>query len=155
MTVICYRKGILAADSQTTDDTGMILNLQKIFELPNRTVVASAGDADCREVLHLLGKATLNRMPTRKALLSTTTAFQGIWVFPGCKPVFRVSIEHSDSWTAEIIEILDDWAVAGTGGSYAAGAILAGKSAIEAVRIACKLDANCGLPVRSVKIPNE
>jgi hypothetical protein len=40
----------------------------------------------------------------------------------------------------------------GSGGDVAMGAMLAGKTATEAVRIACKVDTACGLPVQTVKL---
>lgn len=152
MTVIAYTKGVLAADTQgTTDD--MKIRSQKIEHLKNGTVVGTAGDSDCREVLGVLGRASMSRMPSRASLIKTQTEFDGIWIFPDPLAIFMVSIEHeAGKWTAEIRPMLDDWAAVGAGAKYAAGAILAGKSAIDAVKIACRLDVNCGLPVESYKI---
>jgi hypothetical protein len=138
------------------DEDGQSFRVHKIETLPNGTVVGCAGDSDNRDVLALLGKATLTKMPTKIKLAGTKTEFQGLWVFPTGE-VFRVEVEHKardgvSDWTAEILPILNPEAAVGSGSGYALGAMLAGKSAIEAVKIACKIDSNSGLPVESIKI---
>lgn len=152
MTCIAYTKGVLAADTRATDTDGMVLKSKKIEHLKNGTVVGCAGDSDARDVLDLLGKATLTKWPTKNALAKTETVFQGIWVFPEDDKVFIVEIELLDGkWTAEIRPLLDACASVGSGSRYAMGAMLAGKSAVDAVKIACRLDSSCGLPVESFK----
>ncbi len=156
MTVIAYAKGVLAADTQGTTDGGMIVRTKKIEYLKNGTVLGTAGDADCREVVSLLGKASLSKMPSKASLIKTQTIFEGIWIFPDLLAIFMISIENEDNkWTAEIRPMLDDWATCGSGSKYAAGAMAAGKSAVDAVKIACKLDANCSLPVEIYKIKSK
>lgn len=152
MTTITYKAGILAADTRASDENGLIFKSKKIEKLSNGTTVGCAGDGDSREVLSLLSKSSLGKMPTKAKLISTKTTFYGIWCFPAGE-VFRVEIyEDKEKWIAEILPILDTQVAVGSGAHYALGAMLAGKSAIEAVKIACKLDINSGLPVESVNL---
>lgn len=44
---------------------------------------------------------------------------------------------------------------AGSGADYAIGAMAAGKTAVEAVEIACRFDVNCGLGVDSFTVGSE
>lgn len=154
MTAIVYYKGVLAADSRATDADGFVLKSSKLYTLSNGAILGGAGDSDIRDILTILSKASPKKMPTKASLAKTETEFVGIIVFPEGQ-VFRINInqdEDTKKWFGEVLEILDEFAVAGSGGSYAAGAILAGKSAIDAVKIACKLDSGCSLPVEHIKI---
>jgi len=159
MTVIAYSKGVLAADSRATDDTGQIFKTTKLYELPNGSFCGVAGDADCRDVLTLLGRgASIIKLPSRASLVKTQTNCTVLWVFPGGEQIYRIQIgdgtpEKPDAgWWAEVLKIEDGYAAIGSGGAYALGAIVAGKTAVEAVRAACKLDVNCGLPLSFLKV---
>ena len=152
MTVIAYKNKILAADTKAVGEDGLTYKSKKLEKLSNNTLIGCAGDSDCRDLVLILGKSTLNKMPTKVKLRSTETFFRGIWVFPTGE-VFRVSVECEDSkWDAEILPVFEPQIAVGSGGAYALGAMLAGKTAIEAVKIACKLDNDCGLPVESMTI---
>jgi len=160
MTVIAYTKGILAADSRATDDDGLVLKTTKLYELPNGSFCGAAGDADVRDVLAILGrKASIIKLPSRASLIKTKTSCTILWVFPNGEKVYRVQIgnnsadNNSDSgWWAEVLEIEDGYAAVGSGSAYALGAMVSGKTAVEAVRAACRLDVNCGLPLSFLKV---
>lgn len=147
----------MASDSKCTDDYGMFLTkIQKLYRLANKSVVGTAGDADSRELLDLLGRATLKRLPSRADLAATKTNFHGLWAFPN-GTLFGIYIEPVDrvseiQWSGELVEIVERWAAVGSGSGYAMGAMLAGKNASEAVGIACKLDSNCQMPIKSVVV---
>lgn len=146
MTIIAYTKGILASDTKAVDEQNQVLKTQKLFRLGNGSVIGTAGNADIRDMLAILDKASLSKLPTKLKLASHAALFKGLWLFPGGE-LFRVSVEAIDTrWEAEILPILDPWAAVGSGSAYALGAMVAGKTAVEAVRIACRLDNNCGMP---------
>lgn len=152
MTTVAYKNGVLAADTKAVGEDGMTFKCKKLEKLPNGTILGCAGEADVRDLISILGKASLSKMPLKAKLRATEGQFRGIWVFPTGE-VFRVLVEYEDGkWDAEILPIFEPYAAVGSGGGYALGAMLAGKSAIEAVRIACKLDNNSGLPVESIKL---
>jgi hypothetical protein len=95
----------------------------------------------------------VNKLPSRLRLQKTEAEFKGIWVFP-TKELFIITVEFKEGkWGAEILPVLGLNAIAavGSGGAYALGAMLAGKSAEDAVKIACKLDNNSGLPIESLR----
>lgn len=150
MTVIAYTKGILAADTLAVDEDGLALKCTKLFRLKNGTVVGTAGDADARAILDILGKASVTKLPSKSNLAKTETDFRGLWAFND-KDIYRVSVEKNDSgWSAELMPMMGDYFAIGAGGPYALGAMLAGKSAVEACKIACRLDNTCGLPVEHI-----
>lgn len=159
MTVIAYsaKHRILAADSRCSDAFAMHLtNCRKIFRLKNGALLGTAGDDDDREVQALLGKASPRKMPTRQQLADTKTDFLGILVFPKGQ-VFRIEIgvteyANSDEWFSSVSPITDDVIAVGHGQQFAYGALDLGHSPQEAVRVTCKRDTTCALPVQWEKV---
>ena len=159
MTVIAYsaKHKILAADSRCSDEFSMHLtNCKKIFRLANRALVGTAGDDDDRTVRDLLGKATPRKMPTRQQLADTKTNFHGILIFPkGHVFVIEVGVlqfGNSDEWFGSVSPITDELVAVGHGQQYAYGAMEAGADPLKAVRITCKRDTTCALPVQWEKL---
>lgn len=159
MTVIAYsaKHRILAADSRCSDEFSMHLtNCKKIFRLKNGALVGTAGDDDDRLVRAVLEKASPRRMPTRQQLADTRTTFVGLLVFPKGQ-VFVITIgvkeySNTDEWDGCVSPISDDFVAVGHGQQYAYGALEAGKNPIEAVRITCRRDTTCALPVQHEKL---
>lgn len=158
MTVIAYsaKHRILAADSRCSDDYSMHLtNCRKIFRLKNGALIGTAGDSDDRDVRALLGKSTPRKLPTRQQLADTKTDFAGILVFPKGQ-VFYVAIERlakeSTEWQAEIVPIADNFVAVGHGSQFAYGVLEHGGTPVDAVRVTCKRDTTCALPVQWEKL---
>ena len=157
MTTIALKDGVMACDSKCTDEFGAFLTrTQKIFRLPNGALLGTAGDADARELMDLLGKATLKRLPSRKELAETQCGFSGILAFQSGQ-VFGVHIymleKGSDAeWSAQIVEIEERMAAVGSGQQFAIGAMAAGRSARDAVEIACRFDSYSQGPVKEVPV---
>lgn len=129
-----------------------LTNAQKIYRLKNGAVVGTAGDSDDRDVRALLEKATPRRMPSRKDLAETKTTFEGIMVFPKGQ-VFSVNVwREKDEWRGAVDPISDTIIATGHGWQFAYGAMEAGASPIDAVRITCRRDITCALPVQYEKI---
>jgi hypothetical protein len=155
MTVVAYssRHKVLAADSRLNDEFRMHLtNCRKIFRLANKALLGTAGDSDDRLVRDLLGRATPRKMPSRQHLSDTKTDFEGILVFPKGQ-VFVISIcfeerEGGGEWRGAIDPISDELVAVGHGKQFAYGALEAGKTPVEAIRIACRRDTTCALPVQ-------
>lgn len=65
---------------------------------------------------------------------------------------YAIECEYDDEklkdWTASVDLITDGIIAVGSGYQFALGAMEAGKSPTEAVRIACRRDLNCALPVQ-------
>lgn len=155
MTVIAYstKHRILAADSRCSDEHGMHLtNCRKVFRLKNGALLGTAGDDDDRIVRDILAKATPRKMPSRAQLAETKTEFHGILVFPKGQ-VFVICIgwmEHAaeGEWTASVSPIWDDVVAVGHGQQFAYGALDLGHTPQEVVRVTCKRDTTCALPVQ-------
>jgi ATP-dependent protease HslVU (ClpYQ) peptidase subunit len=155
VTTIAYRDGVMACDSKASEGHLFVTKYKKVERLSNGALWGSAGDCDTREVDKLLAKASPERMPTRAQLAKTSTSMHGLLVFPGGK-VFGIYIyqvgEHTDEWTAQVLEIVEPFCAVGSGGELALAAMAAGASAGDAVRIACKYDAYSGEPVHEHRL---
>jgi hypothetical protein len=130
-----------------------LTNCRKIFKLKNGALVGTAGDSDDRDIRALLAKASPRKMPTRQQLAETKTCFDGVMVFPKGH-VFLVSVdweehESEGEWRASVDPVSDKFLAVGHGSQYAYGALEHGASAVDAVRVACKRDLTCALPVQS------
>jgi ATP-dependent protease HslVU (ClpYQ) peptidase subunit len=152
MTTISYKAGFMAADSRCTWGHGAFATkCQKIYRLENKALLGSAGDADCRDLIAVLGKCSPKRLPSRLELAATKTDFFGILVFPN-ETIYYICVYPNDvgntaEWTAQVLECKEKWAAAGSGSDYALGALSAGKSAKQAVEIACRYDSFSSAPV--------
>lgn len=159
MTTIAYKDGWMAADSKCTDGwTGAFLTkTHKIWRCKkNGALVGQCGDADCRDILPLLEGATPKRMPTREQLANTKCSGSWIVAFPR-GAVFIVDVETRNmgdgaEWSGSVVEIEERWCAVGSGQQFALGAMAAGKSAADAVHIACRYDSYSQAPVRSVPV---
>lgn len=155
MTVIAYssRARIMAADSRSSDEHAMHLtNCRKIFRLKNGALLGTAGDSDDRDVRAILAKASPRKMPSREQLAATKTTFQAIMVFPKGH-VFLIEIDWEDhanegEWRASVDPVSDRFIAVGHGQQFAYGALEHGATSVDAVRVACKRDLTCALPVQ-------
>lgn len=155
MTTVTYAGGIMASDSRCTDDFGAFsTRAQKIYRLHNRALLGIAGDADVRDVCEILGKANSTKLPSRKELRDLETDLAAILVFQNGS-IFFVDIGHVDDghgyWTSSIIECREKFAAVGSGQQFAIGALASGKTARQAIEVACRFDTASGLPV--VEVP--
>jgi ATP-dependent protease HslVU (ClpYQ) peptidase subunit len=157
MTTIALKDGVMACDSKCTDEFGAFMTrTQKIYRLPNGALLGTAGDADARELMDVLGKATPKRLPTRGELSETHCGFSGILAFQNGQ-VFGVHVYMLDKgsdaeWAAQIVEIEERMTAVGSGQQFAIGAMAAGRSASEAVEIACRFDSYSQGPVKEVAV---
>ena len=152
MTVIAYKEGIMASDSRSSDNGYIATRCQKIFRLPSGALLGTAGDNDDRGIRELLSKVKLPKMlPSRKELADTRIDFLGLLVLPrGHIFIVRIDRENWEGgfeWTGSLWEHKEPIAAIGTGDQYALGAMVAGRSAAQAVAIAIKFDTRCGPPV--------
>ncbi len=157
MTTIAYKNGVLAADSRVTDKGDIIASMEKVIRLPSGALYAEAGDDDDRDLVRLLAKVrTFNQLPSRRKLLNLQLDCLALLVLPNGE-LYRIQIDRPDGketldWEAAITPVPSGVSAVGTGKEYALGAMAAGKSAVQAVAIACKFDSRSGLPVRSMPL---
>lgn len=163
MTTIAYKDGVMASDSRGTDENEMVLtDCQKLYILDNGAVLGTAGDDDIRKLVKLLNKSQgPSDLPSKKRLAKTQTDFKGILAFPTGE-LFIIHIAQPcsldvniDEWTAYVCEIKDSMCAVGSGAPYAYGAMEAGKTAAQAVEIACKRDIMSALPVQTLELSKQ
>lgn len=147
----------MASDSRGTDEYEMHLTeCQKLYKLDSGAILGTAGDDDIRGLLRLLAPAKgPSELPTKKRLAKTKTDFKGIIAFPSGE-VYIIVVEPPreewDDWAGYVCEIKDQICAVGSGAQFAYGAMEAGKTASEAVEIACKRDVLSALPVQVLKL---
>lgn len=154
VTTVAYRDGIMACDSCWADDNMQTTSMTKIDRLTSGALLGSAGDCDIRLLLSLIDKVkTPDKLPGRAELAATKTDYKGILVFPRGQ-VYMIDIGPStgEQYDAQVWPANRGIAACGSGGKVALGAMGAGKSAQEAVAIACRFDINSKLPVHVVKL---
>lgn len=156
MTTIAFKDGVMASDSKCTDAwSAFVTRSHKIERLSNGALLGSAGDSDCREVVKLLSAAkSAKSLPSRAALAETKTDFYGILALPAgalfLVEIYVIERSGDSEWTAQITQIHERMAAAGSGQQFAMGAMAAGKGAAEAVAIACRYDSYSAPPIREV-----
>lgn len=141
MTTIAYRSGVLAGDSQATDDQLWSANkIHRVQTSAGELLVGLAGNVYAGLVFIEWLKDQRSRKPDL-----VNEDFEGIVV----AETGRVTI-----WTSSLVgwRPRGKFFAIGSGAQSAMGAMHAGKSAIDAVKIACKVDPYTRWPVRSLRL---
>jgi ATP-dependent protease HslVU (ClpYQ) peptidase subunit len=139
VTVIAVRDGVVATDSRITLD-GSYGTCQKLWRIGSM-LVGFAGESGGS--LRLL-RALQDGKPAEADEL------RGGWALGLCKK--RGIVYFDQAIEPEIIT--SPFMAIGTGGALAMGAMYRKASAIEAVRAAIALNANCGGPVQWMRLPD-
>lgn len=152
MTTVAFRDGVMSADSRGTHSDAGIMKCTKLF----RKTFKATPRAKPRE--HLLGicgdvyaaMVFVNWYGSGKPRTDIFDYFHeseefGILIWTGRKL-------YEANRLCTLIEVEDKFHAVGSGAAYALGAMACGKSAPEAVRIACRYDGYSGLPVVSVRL---
>jgi len=158
MTTIAVKDGWMACDSCWTDANWLHgTSLTKITRLKSGALLGEAGDNDSRAVVKLLQSVkTFDQMPAALELAATKVDCASLLMFPN-GDVAMITIDLQEN-TSDLIHKAGAWlvnrggAAVGTGAAVAIGAMDAGKSAREAVEIACRRDPNSKAPVHSVAL---
>ena len=157
MTVIAYRHRIMACDScWATIDGLQEVSMTKIRFLKSGALLGCAGEGDSRDVELLIENVKNEKdLPLRSKLQELKLDFQGLIVLPNGKIFIIETSETPDKKDAEVgvYQLNRGFAAVGTGKELAFGAMAAGKSAVEAVKITCEWDINCRPPIHSLELP--
>lgn len=154
MTTIAYKDGVMACDSCWASNSVQTTSLTKIQRLSSSALIGTAGDGDVRAVLALLDKIkSPDKLPTRFDLAATRCDFDAILVFLTGQ-VWHISIGRvgKGDYEGQVWPANRGIAAVGSGSELAIGAMAAGKSARDAVNIACKFDINSRRPVHVVAL---
>ena len=160
MTTIAYKAGILAGDSAWSDGDTVDTLSTKIFRLRSGALIGFAGSFDHRLFIPMFaGIKNFRQMPSYDDLLKVRVDALGLLVFPnGTMAKFCTTDLPHEHWDGENKKsgevgawmIDHDFTAIGTGADVAWGAMAAGASARQSVRIACRRDRNSRLPVSTL-----
>jgi hypothetical protein len=144
----------MACDSCWSENEAWDTAQTKVKRLSSGALLGSAGDNDSRQIEKLLDKVkTPAGLPDKAAFLAIRCSYAGILVLPRGK-IFKVSATHVSEahWDKDMDDDIGIWeinapfAATGSGKEFALGAMAAGKSALDAVKIACRFDLNSRAP---------
>lgn len=140
MTTIAYKDGILACDSQVTENHMALHRINKIQKIAPKQYIAFCGNpiAALKFIDHIKGGKDISsgQLPEETYLIYANNG-KLFYIDEGLFP--------------DEISLYKPYAN-GSGCQIAMGAMMAGASALEAVRIACKLDPHSSAPIYSVNI---
>lgn len=155
MTTIAYKAGMMASDSCWTLGNVQVTSKNKIYRLNSGALLGQAGDNDCREMEYFLDKIKVAKnIPTRRALMDLRLEFSGILALPDGSLWRVTSREDPLDYKDEVgfTPITRKIVACGSGNEFAYGAMLAGGSALEAVKIAAEFDINTRGPFHSARL---
>jgi ATP-dependent protease HslVU (ClpYQ) peptidase subunit len=141
VTIIAVRDGIIAADSRLSVD-GILTRCQKLFVVPDGIIGFAGATGPGQELLHWLQNHSCTEPVKtdeyhRADLGAILLTRKGIYCY-------------DNSLSPDLIEA--DYFAVGTAAQGAMCAMDMGAGAIQAARIACKHDMNCGPPIRWKKL---
>jgi len=149
MTALAYFNGVIAADSrETIGDGDYFERCEKLFRrrINKRDVVVGTAGGSYLGMVFVDWLASGAKVPP--AILTAADVeedFEAIVLDRG-----RV---YSANHLCRLVRNHNAHVVAGSGAKAALAALYCGRSAREAVRIACRLDPSCGLPVVTMQMP--
>jgi ATP-dependent protease HslVU (ClpYQ) peptidase subunit len=154
MTTIAFRDGVMASDSCITSDGHVqVASVIKVFRTSAGALIGQAGDADCRAVFALLDKVkNAKALPSKEEIEKTRTDFELLMAF-GPKDVWYVGgQEYDDSgrYSGYVYPAAFPFAATGSGWKFALAAMRCGKSAKEAIVVACDFDRFSKLPIHAL-----
>ena len=138
MTIIVWRNGIIAADSQTTNGV-LAGKTKKLFKLKNAAIGFAGLLTDGLKLIEFL-KSDEDKPP------ELSEDFESLMM-----DLRTGKCAYYDR-TLIAIKIMDKFETIGTGSELAIGAMEHGATAIEAVRVAIKRDINSGGRVAVIRM---
>lgn len=143
MTTIAYRNGTMAADSACFDSSLYQGEVEKLWTLPQIGLIGCCGEIGAMIQFVDWLRADCDRK--RKPDLPDDCDFESILVNPDGEVV------HYDRHLVPI-RVANDIHAIGSGRKLALGAMMAGASAEEAVKIACHYDMVTREPIRTIRL---
>ncbi len=159
MTTIAFDGKTMACDSCWTYSGTVDTLTTKMTRLSSGALLGCAGQNDSRAVVALLDKVkTPAQIPSYEAIMAIRGDILGLLVLPKGRiykiATTMVSPGNWDEQTADfgMWEIGGSFAAVGSGGDVALIAMECGKSARDAVRIACKYDLYSRPPLHAINL---
>jgi len=147
MSVVCFKDGVLAADTRFTHEDAGILRGSKLLSkrIGRRDhLLGFAGDTSFA-TLYCDWYGSGKPMPDQLKSVPEDRKFSVLIVIG--KKLYEAD------WICRPLEIEAKFHAIGSGAQAALGAMHQGATALQAARIACKIDSACGLPVQSITLP--
>lgn len=147
MTTIAYKDGVLAADSKVTSDSvyaGTAIKLVK----SKRYLLAACGNLNCVHEFLRWGKRGFKeeeRHQLADEMKKTDVDFTGVSVDPN-----GMLYEYDGTTLPAPVRLVKGMYAIGSGSEFALGAMAAGCSAREAIKIASLFDVNTGGKIREL-----
>ena len=144
MTIISYRNGVMAADSQLSNETFTLGTVRKIVRTPDGALAGACGEGngECEQFLRwALGNR--KRLPPR-AIFTGKTACEGMLVRPD-GVILYYDCPTPTTITSEYFSI-------GVGAQIATGALWKNGTAEEAVEAAIAHSPACGPPIEVLRL---
>lgn len=156
MTTVAFKQGSMACDSCWNCGGTVDFLATKIVRLSSGGLLGMAGQADGRAVQALVDKVkTPGQLPSYEAIGAVRAEVTGLLVLPKGR-VFKIATSMIAPGNADadfgVWEITAPFAAIGSGGEHALIAMDCGKSARDAVRIACKYDTRSRAPVHVIDL---
>ena len=145
MTTIAYKDGILAFDSRITGGSTIHGWMTKGITTKTHIVAAAGAAQDIQAFFDWFEAGGLQADKTKFGLVDREVDIVALAVDKKGK----VTIYEDRVYPTQIDSL---FYAAGSGGDVALGALGAGASAVEAVRIAAKFDSATGGPIRTLKL---
>lgn len=142
----------MASDSCVTSDGTFITNARKVFRTSAGALMGQAGDGDCRAVFAMLDKVkTFKQLPTKQEIAAHQTDFELIMAL-SAKDVWIIGCSEMNNGRFDgfAYQVNNDFCATGSGWKFAMAAMACGRSARDAVLIACDFDRSSKLPVHSL-----
>lgn len=140
MTTIAYRDGVLAADSLVTlGSTKVHGSYQKIRRIGEYLVGTAGSVASCQAFVDWLRSGDDSHPPPKGE-------YNALIVDP------RGRVREIENGSVLPVPRGAKFFAIGSGSPYALAAMYAGATAIDAVKIAAKIDTSTGLPVKTLKV---
>jgi hypothetical protein len=144
VTTIAYRDGLMACDSQVTDNETKYARAKKIRKLPDGSLIGVCGGWAAAYRL-MMGVRDDGTIPG--ALLTNTKGARGLFVRPD-KTVWCIEGGSKGG----VYPVLGPFFTDGSGFAVAMAAMMGGAPADRAVAIACELDVNSSLPIYTERL---
>lgn len=160
MTCIAWDGKVLAADSLEADDAGFFMRkCKKLYSLKSGGILGESGMSDNRAIIALFDNIKdENDMPTRAELEATKSEGSYIIVLPD-KTVYEIYITFSkddgNRFIGQVMKHTHGPLAVGHGADFAKAAMTLGKTAAEAVKVACKWSLFCQGPVQTMKLEDK
>ena len=149
MTVVCYRDGTMAADTRIVHSDAGIARATKLFRKRigrREHILGFAGDVSYA-TLYIEWFGSGKPMPDQLRNIPEDNGFN-VLILAGKK------LYEADG-VGRPIEVESKFYAIGSGAMAALGAMHHGATALQAAKIACKLDHNCGLPIQTMILPTK